>query len=1132
MALTKISGNVVQQNNFTLSGVVTATSFTGDLTGNVTGTATTATNLSDGANITTGTISNDRLPATITKNLTGDVTGNLTGNVTGNLTGNVTGNLTGNVTGNVSSSGANTLGSLTVTNDATVGGALTVTGNLTVNGTTTTIDTVVTAIDSIAVDGDITAGGNLNITGVSTFGDNVDLGDNDKLRFGAGYDLEIYSDGTNGIIKDTNTSGGDLRLLSDVVKLMNSDGTKVSFKGIEDGAAELYYNNSKKFETTSNGIQISGDQVLNGHLDMRDSDRIRLGASDDLQIFHNGSANYIDNTSDFYVRVNGSETAIYATANGKVALNYDGNNRFETTLNGAKVTGDLNVTGILTVGQSSVTIDGTNNKITTPKLDYAGISSSISDTAVDIFIYDTSKDSDGGAWRKRTQHTSWYNETLNTTTRGSRREFPAVAVIVAEAQKLTIYDGDDPDLPMWMVYESGGTWNTTNNVIFSGMGDLTSVTALNGEIVFGAGQNYGVVIQNFIEDRGTLQHISTFRYLYPSSISRRNSGDGSGPEKIPYTSYTLVNANINDVAMTVLPNAPIDSATGLPVPTIAVATDGGVSVIRDDGIVVDTISNNGTYTIARSVEWSSNNDLLFVMGDSGGGLDYFHTYDGFNTSDNTITIDTKTGSTKNVRSMFRKSSVALAYGVHPFEAFTVQGSSVSPDYSKLHVISKNDAYEYAIRSPQGLTHISENPDSSGSLVSYATTSYATGWLHGDIKGAFLSDTDATSAGSNLVINGTFDSTSNWTLSGTGAFSISSGTLNGDGTAGDSFAQQAVSPAVVEQGKTYTVKVTVTHTSGNLYARVANSPYSSNIGSTATHSVSLTAGSVPTETVLFYSSGWSGTIDNVEVILEDQDRSVNNNGLQVFGTIDRDPVVTGAELVAYGGFNGSNYLRQPHNADLNVGTGDFYVMCWVKGNQLMLWHRVDSGSLDMRCEFPTSGGNANKPRFLFNNGGVTISFYATTAFDTTTWHHCVWVKRGARGGELYIDGVLNNSATAGSDLSLNGTNSTFSIGNRADSPTEAFNGYVSLFRFGASAPSDEQIKKIYEDEKMLFQENAACTLYGSSDAVTALAYDDSTNLLYAGTSSGRSDFQGLRRINNTTTAVTTAMSASNGLVAEQ
>mgnify|MGYP003668083713 CR=1 FL=1 len=60
-----------------VTGIITATTFsgnvtgnvTGDLTGNVTGTATTATNLSDGANITTGTISDARLPDLITSNI-------------------------------------------------------------------------------------------------------------------------------------------------------------------------------------------------------------------------------------------------------------------------------------------------------------------------------------------------------------------------------------------------------------------------------------------------------------------------------------------------------------------------------------------------------------------------------------------------------------------------------------------------------------------------------------------------------------------------------------------------------------------------------------------------------------------------------------------------------------------------------------------------------------------------------------------------------------------------------------------------------------------------------------------------------------------------------------------------------
>ena len=73
--------------------------------------------------------------------------GPLTGNVTGNLTGNVTGNVTGNTSGSAGSLAA-----------GATGADLTLSGNLTVNGTTTTIDTAVTAVDSLAVDGDVNVG--------------------------------------------------------------------------------------------------------------------------------------------------------------------------------------------------------------------------------------------------------------------------------------------------------------------------------------------------------------------------------------------------------------------------------------------------------------------------------------------------------------------------------------------------------------------------------------------------------------------------------------------------------------------------------------------------------------------------------------------------------------------------------------------------------------------------------------------------------------------------------------------------------------------------------------------------------------------------------------------------------------
>ena len=92
--------------------------------------------------------------------------------------------------------------------------------------------------------------------------------------------------------------------------------------------------------------------------------------------------------------------------------------------------------------------------------------------------------------------------------------------------------------------------------------------------------------------------------------------------------------------------------------------------------------------------------------------------------------------------------------------------------------------------------------------------------------------------------------------------------------------------------------------------------------------------------------------------------------------------------------------------------------------------------------------------------------------------------------------------------------------------------MALLRIAGTAPSAIQMKKIYNDEKCLFHENAKCALYGTSDDVKAIAYDDTNDILHVGTSGGRSDFRGLNRINNTTTAVTTAISASNEFVAEQ
>ena len=154
---------------------------------------------------------------------------------------------------------------------------------------------------------------------------------------------------------------------------------------------------------------------------------------------------------------------------------------------------------------------------------------------------------------------------------------------------------------------------------------------------------------------------------------------------------------------------------------------------------------------------------------------------------------------------------------------------------------------------------------------------------------------------------------------------------------------------------------------------------------------------------------------------------------------------------------------------------------------------------------------------------------SSGFNTNQWTLVCFVRSGST-VNAYVNGKKGFTATNSSTVT--NANAPLYIGRRVGATSELTAGYVSLMRISGSAPSDEQIKKIYEDEKVLFQENAKATLYGSSDAVTALAYDETTDQLHVGTSSGRSDFQGLRRINNTTTAVTTAISAHDEFIIEQ
>ena len=117
-------------------------------------------------------------------------------------------------------------------------------------------------------------GGDLN-----TNGNNIILGDNDKVIFGAGSDLQIYHDGSNSYINDAGT--GDLIIYGANLRL-GAAGTGEQFlRAYSNDRVDIYYDNLVKLATTSTGINVTGTVTADG-LTVDGGGTLRLNASSQM----------------------------------------------------------------------------------------------------------------------------------------------------------------------------------------------------------------------------------------------------------------------------------------------------------------------------------------------------------------------------------------------------------------------------------------------------------------------------------------------------------------------------------------------------------------------------------------------------------------------------------------------------------------------------------------------------------------------------------------------------------------------------------------------------------------------------------------------------------------------------------
>jgi hypothetical protein len=712
--------------------------------------------------------------------------------------------------------------------------------------------------------------------------------------------------------------------------------------------------------------------------------------------------------------------------------------------------------------------------------------------------------------------------------------------------------------------------------------------------------------------------------------------------------------------MTVLPNAPVDPATGLPTPTIAVAcgdgSSSGFSIINHDG----TVANKSYIESAKSqsVSFTSDNRLVVSQKRNSNGDIWVAIYDNLTTSTSTTGV------------IVHDPNISVKYNDINYLNLPNILSRTTGTIGDKYIMSENGLTLI----DEGETYVDDDGAKIYGMAAYATSKYNTGWMPGDIKLAALSDTTVETIGtdsSELVTNGDFSTDSDWekgtgwsisggvascdgtnyatliqdnvfsvfgvkyvitftvssytsgdiearwydtdwrtigsAVSGDGTYTFtftlgenSNGSLtfrsgsfdgsidnmsvrattelitNGDFSNGDdgswtdysaanlttseisieqsylgnnswkfvsSLANSGISQShgvYTEKGKTYTLSGYVYSSTGKLWLRWRNG----NDGGYIVDNYELVSGTPNTwlafsVTAKETSSGSLGGIrlvanaagtfyvDGLSIRPAEEDRSVNDNGLQIVGEIQKTPVAPGADLVAYSGFSANDYLVQPYNADLDFGTGDFCVMGWFKQSPTTNFHNYLSrgGRINVYVDAATSLLN-----FRVTDGTIFMNCLSTSVIDNDTWTFFVGVKSDGTTYN-YINGKLEQTANYRQVGSLDGEFITH-IGRSHDPSDPRPADTLALWRISATAPTPEQIAKIYRDEKPLFQQGAQATLYGTSDAVTALAYDQKTELLHVGTASGRSDFSGLRRINNTTTAITTSISAHNNLIAEQ
>lgn len=778
--------------------------------------------------------------------------------------------------------------------------------------------------------------------------------------------------------------------------------------------------------------------------------------------------------------------------------------------------------------------------------------------AIGGFLYDTTTDYMGGLWRYQCKGCTWQREedaatgrwlgygfdtvgqalaaggvegdyflhsngnfykfeddqgSYTQVYRGSREDAPARAILILTEEQLIIFDGDDPTFPLWKRCLAG---SGVSRLLARGSGPSypTSLVAKNGSIYIGvkgatSSTAYdGFVIFNLPADRAERYSSSGAGYVKATYGLANCNSQGYPPERDD--NRVIGNNQVNDIAVTTRRGAPIDPATGLPKPVIALGTEDGVYVILEDGRVVEVsyIDSSKIY----SVDFAG--DLLILNANR-----FFHAIP--------IPDDDYTSAvrySKGVRDVW----FAPQYhnpGVYVGGSFELRGIASSPGA----VIQNGDRVAIANTDRLNLAVVQSVYGKGNALTASVSSKWSTGWMLNPLGcwGADTETSDVTDTPLNANADFSGGSTGWDVLNDTVSFS-------GGTVAFDPLELDVIFPyvAVTEIGEEAHIRI------------VVDSISTGHIG-VSYHTASITPGDEITapgtyqfkrpvsgnDRVYLRSENSDAVISEFAILPLIADRSVNLSGLSVVGTVLRAPVAPGAELSALTGITPANYPYQPYRSYFDVGADDdLAIMLWFKpivgtGYPALLCRNTATAPETNLGAWNLKVDRAAKKVYLAASGSNRVM--SDNTYVTDAWNFVCLVRKEGR-TELTLNGITTVGEDAG-DLTLENALLYVGVSTNNGNRTTS-NADLALIRIGKDAPTAEQIATARRDERKLFLPGAKATL--PADPVMALDYCEVTGLHYIGTSGGMAVMDGLEVVEKDTTPVAKFISASNGLIVRQ